>query len=139
MLTSKITLVNQEKIEGILKELVQNAYEEVNEEQMLLCLECGDVDLTIATMNHDEFQDAIKENFELDEFGEIITHDKYLELMEDLHEYYVEIFHTSGLFDYFPSGFYEVNGKKVFSETDMLAPMGIFYAPFDEAKKESSD
>jgi hypothetical protein len=134
MLTSKIELVNHERIEKILREIVEESYEEVKQEQMLLCMECGDVDLYIATTDHDEFQDAIKVNFELDEFGDIIAHDKYRELMEDLHEYYVEIFQTSGLFDYFPSGFYEVNGKKIFSETDMLAPKGIFYAPFDEAK-----
>lgn len=134
MLTSKMTLVNQQRIEDILKEIVRSAYEEVKEEEMLLCMECGDVDLYIATTNHEEFQDAIKENFELDEFGDIIEHDKYLRLMEELHEYYVELFQTSGLFDYFPSGFYQVSGEKVFSETDMLAPKGLFFAPFDEAK-----
>ncbi|CAH0344014.1 hypothetical protein [Bacillus sp. CECT 9360] len=134
MLTSKITLVNQQKIEDILKEIVRSAYEEVREEGMMLCMECGDVDLYIATTNHEEFQEAVKENFELDEFGEIMDHDKFMGLMEDLHECYVELFQTSGLFDYFPSGFYQVNGEKVFSETDMLAPKGIFFAPFDEAK-----
>lgn len=134
MLTSKIELVNQEKIEKLLKEIVQTAYDEVREEEMLLCMECGDVDLYIATTNHEEFQNAIKENFELDEFGAIIDHSKYLQVMEDLHDYYIEIFETSGLFDYFPSGFYEVNGEKIFSETDMLGPKGVFYAPFDEAK-----
>ncbi|PLT35513.1 hypothetical protein [Bacillus sp. V5-8f] len=136
MLRTKMELINREEIEQILKDIVQAAYEEVKEEQMLLCMECGDVDLYIATTNHDEFQDAIKKNFELDDSGDIIDHAKYLELMEDLHDYYVEIFQTSGLFDYFPSGFYQVNGERQLSETDMLGPKGTFYAPFEEAKNE---
>ncbi|RFU64855.1 hypothetical protein [Peribacillus glennii] len=136
MLTTKMKLVNQEKIEQILKDIVQASYDEVKEEEMLLCMECGDVDLYIATTDHEEFQEAIKKNFDLNEFGDIIDHGKYLELMEDLHDYYVEIFQTSGLFDYFPSGFYQVNGERQLSETDMLGPKGIFYAPFEEAKND---
>ena len=48
MFKTNIILQNAEKIDAILMELVQNSYNEVSEENLLLCMECGDVDLYIA-------------------------------------------------------------------------------------------
>ena len=72
MLKTTKKLVNEDLIISILNDIVKKSYEEIKDEEVLLCLECSDVDLEIATENHFEFQDAIKENFELDEFGDIV-------------------------------------------------------------------
>jgi len=136
MLQTNITLKNQEKIEKRLKEIVQETYEEVREEGYLLCMECGDVDLYITASNHVDLQDAIDENFELDECGDIIECKNHEQLMDDLYEYFLELHKNSGLFDFFPSGHYTVHGEKRLSDTDMLAPKNQYYAPFEDAKVE---
>ncbi len=127
-------LKNQKQIEEVLKEMVEEAFEQIKDEPILLCMECCDVDLFVAASYHEEFQDAIKINFELDQFGEILDQEKYNELMKELDQYYVELHISSGLFDYFPSGIYEIDGEERESETDMLAPKGFFFAPFDDAR-----
>ncbi|MFD6443405.1 hypothetical protein ACFWDG_27470, partial [Peribacillus sp. NPDC060186] len=88
MFQTKIQLANPDKIDSVLKEIVQNSYEEVREERLLLCMECGDVDLYIAASNHEELQDAINENFEIDECGDIIKLEEHQQLMDDLYEYF---------------------------------------------------
>lgn len=133
MLKTSKNLVNAEKIEKILMDIVKRSYEEVKNEDILLCLECCDVDLEIATSNHFEFQEALKENFECDDFGEIIDYEGYQKIMNELFDYFIELHTKSGCFDFFPEGEYMVNGKKVISNSDMIAPKGKFYAPFEEA------
>jgi hypothetical protein len=133
MLKTNMKLKNPEIIQKLLRAIVQESYNEVKEEKMLLCMECGDVDLYIAISNNEGLQEAINENFELDEFGEVIDRKSYNELIEDLHEYYIDIFRTNGLFDFFPSGYYQVKGETRLSETDMLGPKQMFYAPFEDA------
>src|SRR3954463_16101136 len=117
----------------ILQEIVEKSYEEIKDEEVLLCLECSDVDLEVATSNHFEFQHAIKENFELDEFGEILDYDDYRKLICELYDDFIAMHINSGLFDFFPEGEYEVEGEKLVSDSDMIAPKGKFYAPFEQA------
>ncbi|MBK5441937.1 MULTISPECIES: hypothetical protein [Peribacillus] len=136
MFQTKIQLANPDKIDSVLKEIVQNSYEEVREERLLLCMECGDVDLYIAASNHEELQDAINENFEIDECGEIIKLEEHQQLMDDLYEYFLKLHKESNLFDFFPAGYYIVDGESRESETDMLGPKGLFSAPFEDAIKE---
>jgi hypothetical protein len=138
MLKTTVSVNNAEKIDEILKDLVKASYEEVRDEALLLCMECGDVDIYIAADKHEVLQDAIHVNFKTDEFGDFIERKQYLKFMDDLYEYYLELHVNSGYFDYFPAGFYDVNGEQRESETDMLAPKGLFYAPFDDAKKQKS-
>lgn len=101
MFQTKIQLANPDKIDSVLKEIVRNSYEEVREERLLLCMECGDVDLYIAASNHEELQDAINENFEIDECGEIIKLEEHQQLMDDLYEYFLKLHRESNLFDFF--------------------------------------
>ncbi|MGE7765715.1 hypothetical protein [Peribacillus sp. NPDC096540] len=136
MFQTKIQLANPDKIDSVLKEIVQNSYEEVREERLLLCMECGDVDLYIAASNNEELQDAINENFEIDECGEIIKLEEHQQLMDDLYEYFLKLHKESNFFDFFPAGYYIVAGESRESETDMLAPKGLFLAPFEDAIKE---
>lgn len=136
MLKTTKQLRNEEKIINILKDLVFHSYEEVKDEDVLLCLDCCDVDLAVAVSSHFEFQAAIKENFELDDFGEILDVDEYHHLICELHDYFVELHKESGLFDFFPEGEYTVNGEKRISDSEILAPKGRFYAPFDDALKK---
>lgn len=133
MLTTKRKLVNAEKITSILMAIIHETYEEVKEEEVLLCLDCLDVDLRLATHNNDDFFEAVKENFELDEENEVIDYDGYKELMEDLNEEFILLHSSSGLFDYFPDGEYTVGGEERLSESEYLAPKGVFYAPFEDA------
>ena len=63
MLKTTKQLVNVEEIMSILQDIVEKSYEEIKNEEILLCLECSDVDLEIATSNHFEFQEAIKDKF----------------------------------------------------------------------------
>jgi hypothetical protein len=126
-------LVNEEMIIKILQEIVEKSYEEIKDEEVLLCLECSDVDLEVATANHFEFQDVIKANFELDEFGEILDYDDYRKLIYELHDDFIDMHINSGLFDFFPEGEYEVEGEELISDSDMIAPKGKFYAPFEHA------
>lgn len=133
MLKTTKSLINEEIIIQILREIVEKSYEAIKEEEVLLCLECSDVDLEVATSNHFEFQNAIKENFELDEFGEILDYDHYRKLMCELYDEFIEMHINSGLFDVFPEGEYEVEGEKLISDSDMIAPKGKFYAPFEQA------
>jgi hypothetical protein len=133
MLKTTKKLVNEETIINILNDIVKKSYEEIKDEEVLLCLECSDVDLEIATANHFEFQDAIKENFELDEFGDIIDHEEYRKLMYELFDFFIELHINSSLFDYFPEGEYTVDGKVFLSDSDIVAPKGKFYAPFEHA------
>jgi hypothetical protein len=135
VLRTKSALRNVEQIDTILKELVQNSYDEVREEGLLLCMECGDVDLYIAASHHEVLQEAINCNFQFDEYGEVIERDKYQQLMDDLYEYFLTLHIESGYFDYFPAGKYEVDGDMRESETDMLAPKDQYYAPFEDALK----
>ena len=133
MIKTTQKLVNEDKITTILMDIVQRSYDELKEEDVLLCLDCCDVDLEIATENHFEFEEALKENFELDEFGEIIDYDDYRQLMFELYDYFIELHKNSGLFDFFPEGEYLVNGELQLSDCDKLAPKGRFYAPFEGA------
>ncbi len=136
MLQTAIELINREEIEGILKEIVKAEYEEVREEGLLLCMECGDVDLYIAASHHEGLQEAINKNFETDECGDVIDRKLHQQLMDDLFEYFLELHQESGFFDFYPAGLYIVNGEKRGSETDMLAPKGLFYAPFEDARTD---
>ncbi|WP_318502683.1 hypothetical protein [Bacillus sp. T3] len=133
MLKTTKELVNSEKILSILQEIVNRSYERIKGEEVLLCLDCLDVDLYIATSNHDEFIESIKENFELDEDFEIIDYEGYRELMDELNENFILLHSISGLFDYFHPGDYIVNGETRFQEGEYLAPKGVFYAPFEDA------
>lgn len=133
MLKTTKRLINEEIIIKLLQEIVEKSYEEISNEEVLLCLECSDVDLEIATSNHFEFQQAIKENFELDQFGEILDYNDYRKLMCELYDDFIEMHINSGLFDFFPEGEYEVEGEKLVSDSDMIAPKGKFYAPFEQA------
>ncbi|KOR82847.1 hypothetical protein AM233_00945 [Bacillus sp. FJAT-22058] len=133
---TKIKLINPGKIDAILKEIVLKTFEEALEEKLLLCMECGDVDFYIAYSNNEELQDAINENFEIDEFGEIMKIDEHQELMDDLYDYFLIIHKESDLFDFFPVGPYTHNGEIHESDTDMLAPRGLYSAPFEDAIKE---
>lgn len=133
MLKTTRQLVNVEEIRTILQDIVEKSYEEIKHEEILLCLECSDVDLEIATSNHFEFHEAIKTNFELDEFGEIIDYDAYRQLMHELYDYFIELHKDCGLFDYFPEGHYQVEGEDLVSDSDIIAPKGKFYAPFEHA------
>lgn len=138
MLKTKMKLKNPDEVLSILNEMVKRSYERVKDEEILLCLDCLDVDLYIASTNNDEFYDAIKENFEVDDSGDIVDYDTYKELMEDLNESFILLHSTSGLFDYFPPGEYSVNGEIREQESDYLAPSGVFYAPYEDAIKEKS-
>lgn len=133
MLNTTKQLKNEEVIINILKGIVLHSYEELKEEDILLCLECCDVDLEIATSSHFDFQEAIKENFELDEFDDILDMDEYRHLICELHDYFVELHKQSGLFDFFPEGEYNVKEEIRNSDSDMIAPKGRFYAPFEDA------
>jgi len=135
-LKTTMILKNADNINQLLKDIVKESYEEIEGEEVLLCMECCDVDLFVTVDSHEELLDAIKENFELDEFGEVLDKDQYIELMKELDEYYVQLHIDSGFYDYFPAGTYTVNGEEEETETDILAPKGIFYAPFEEAVKE---
>src|SRR4051812_31550585 len=121
MLKTTTPLINEEIIIQLLQEIVEKSYEAIKEEEVLLCLECSDVDLEVATSNHFEFQNAIKENFELDEFGEILDYDHYRKLMCELYDEFIEMHINSDLFDTFPEGEYEVEGEKLISDSDMIA------------------
>lgn len=114
-------------------DIINNSYENVKGEEVLLCLDCLDVDIYLATNNHEEFIEAIKENFELDYEFEIVDYDGYRELMDELNENFILLHSTSGLFDYFPPGEYEVDGEIREQENDYLAPKGVFYAPYEDA------
>jgi len=130
-------LKNEEKITRILMEIIKQTYLEAKDEKLLLCLECSDIDLEVATSSHFEFEEAIKENFALDEFGVIIDEEEYRNLIYELHEYFVELHINSGLFDFFPEGDYDVGDEKLYSDSEVLAPKGIFYAPFEQARKKN--
>lgn len=135
MLKTSIQLKNKEKITAILMQIIDNSYEELKEEEVLLCLECCDVDLEVATSNHYDFEEAIKENFELDPFGDVIDDGGFRKLMFELNECFIELHKQSGLFDFFPEGEYEVDGEVRESDTEMIAAKGIYYAPFEDALK----
>ena len=40
---------------------------------------------------------------------------------------------SCGLFDFFPEGNYQVEGEDLISDSDIIAPKGKFYAPFEHA------
>ena len=139
MIKTRRTLVNAKDLHRILVDLVNATYENIKDEEVLLCLDCLDVDLYLATTNHDEFDEAMKANFELDENYEIIDYDGYRELMEDLDIVFIELHKTVGLFDYFPPGEYEVGGELRIEEGEHLAAKGVFYAPFEDAVVKSEN
>ncbi|MGG0410051.1 hypothetical protein [Peribacillus simplex] len=136
MLQTKVKLTNTGKIDAILMEIVLKTYEEALDEKLLLCMECGDVDFYIAYSNNEKLQDAINENFEIDESGEIMKIDEHQELMDDLYDYFLIIHKESEMFDFFPAGPYNLGGEIRESDTDMLAPRGLYSAPFEDALKE---
>ncbi|WP_394232412.1 hypothetical protein [Niallia oryzisoli] len=137
MLKTTKKLVNEQEVIEILQSIVKKSYDEIKDEEILLCLECADVDLEIATANHFEFHEALKKNFELDEFGEILDYDEYRQLMYELYDYFIDLHINSGLFDFFPEAEYEVEGEMLISDSDIIAPKGKFYAPFEHALKNS--
>ena len=102
MLKTTKQLVNVEEIMRILQDIVEKSYEEIKNEEILLCLECCDVDLEIATSNHFEFHEAIKTNFELDEFGDIVDYDEYRQLMYELYDYFIELHKELWFIRFFP-------------------------------------
>jgi len=129
-------LKNRDQIKSILKKMVDTAYEQIKGEEVLLCMECCDVDLFVAAESYPELEEAIKKNFELDENGQAADYDSYIQVMRELDDYFVELHIQSGYYDYFPAGIYELDGKEEETETDILAPKGVFYAPFEEALKK---
>jgi hypothetical protein len=133
MLQTTKTLINADAIEEMLKKMVEKAYMDIKDDPMLLCIECSDVDLYVASSGNVEFEELVKANFEQDEYGDPIDSEEYQRLMYELHDSFIELHKSSGMFDYFPEGEYEVNGEKRDSETDMLGPKGIFFAPFEDA------
>ncbi|SFC70244.1 hypothetical protein SAMN05443252_105366 [Bacillus sp. OV322] len=128
-----IILKNESEVYKIMQDLIERAYVEASEEKLLLCMECGDVDFYIALAHNEELQDAIKENFEVDEYGEVLDEEKYRKMLDDLQDNFLEMHIKSGLFDYYPAGEYDVAGEKRQSETDIIAPKGKFSAPFEDA------
>ena len=139
MIKTTKKLINEGQITNILKDIVLKSYQQIKDEDILLCLECSDVDLEIATYDHLEFEAAIKANFELDQFGEILDHDEYRQLMYELYDYFIDLHKESGFFDFFPEGEYIVNGEKRVSDSDMIAPTGRFLAPFEDALLNESE
>jgi hypothetical protein len=132
LLTTK-TLINANEINDMLKKMVEKAYMDIKDDPMLLCIDCSDVDLYVASSGNPEFEELLKANFEQDEYGDPLDIEEYQTLLCELHDIFIELHKTSGMFDYFPEGEYEVKGEKRISETDMLGPKGIFFAPFEDA------
>lgn len=135
MLKTTRNLVNSDRIYEMLINIVQTSYKNIKDEEILLCLDCLDVDLYVATEENDEFDDAIKENFELDENYEIIDYNGYRKLMDELDQVFVDLHKTTGLFDYFPPGQYKVGDEIRVQTCDFFAPKGVFYAPYEDALK----
>jgi hypothetical protein len=133
MLQTAKTLINADEIEDMLKKMVEKAYLDIKDDPMLLCIDCSDVDLYVASSGNLEFEELVKTNFKLDEYGDPIDDKDYQTLMCELHDCFIELHKSSGMFDYFPEGEYEVKGEKRESETDMLGPKGVFFAPFEDA------
>lgn len=133
MLKTSMNLVNRDEIEEILKEIVQMVYDNTKNEAMLLNLNNHEIDLYVAVTDNDEFEDAILQNFELDEDDEIIDEEGYRLLMNELDDYFIELHKTSGLFEFFPAGVYEVNGEKRHQRSDCIVTKGRYYAPFEDA------
>ncbi|EAR66806.1 hypothetical protein B14911_27405 [Bacillus sp. NRRL B-14911] len=133
MLQTAKTLINADEIEDMLKKMVEKAYLDIKDDPMLLCIDCSDVDLYVASSGNLEFEELIKANFKLDEYGDPLDNKEYQTLMCELHDCFIELHKSSGMFDYFPEGEYEVKGEKRDSETDMLGPKGVFFAPFEDA------
>jgi hypothetical protein len=133
MLKTTLNLVNKNEIEEIITEIVRSVYDNIKDEAMLLYLKNHEIDLYVAVTDNDEFEEAILKNFEVDEENEIIDEEGYQLLMDELNDYFVELHKTSGLFDFFPSGIYEVNGEKRLQESDCIATKGRYIAPFEDA------
>ncbi|WP_233523061.1 hypothetical protein [Peribacillus saganii] len=134
MLKTSIKLVKEQQINAMLNKMVEKSFEQLVAEPMLLCLDCSDVDIYMAISSNEELEDNIKENFELDEFGDVKDAKTYDQLLDELQEYFVQLHVESGRFDYFPAGSYKVNGEDRTSDTEMLGPKGIFFAPFEDAR-----
>ena len=132
MLHTKMKLVNEPALEELLMDIVRTAYDQIKNLSMLLSVE-HEMDVLIATEGHETFNDVIKENFILDEFDDIEDREGYQQLIEDLQVEFVQMHKRSGLFDYFPAGEYDVNGEKRYQPDAKLAPVGRFYAPFEDA------
>ncbi|PLS18285.1 hypothetical protein CVD28_08355 [Bacillus sp. M6-12] len=135
MLKTSIKLENEDKIKDLLSEMVETAYDQLIDDPMLLCLDCSDVDIYIAISSHEELEDSLKDSFELDEFGDVKDEKSYDQLLDELQNYFVQLHVESGRFDYFPAGLYVVNGNERTSSTEMLGPKGVFFAPFEDARK----
>jgi hypothetical protein len=87
----------------------------------------------VATEYHEDFQEAIKCNFILDEYNDIMDEKGYYQLLRELQAEFISMYKECGLFDFFPKGSYEVNGEKRFQDSDCIAPKGKFFAPFEDA------
>lgn len=132
MLHTKMKLVNEPALEELLMDIVRTAYDQIKNLSMLLSVE-HEMDVLIATEGHETFDNVIKENFILDEFDDIEDQKGYQQLIDDLQVAFVAMHKSSGLFDYFPAGEYEVNGEKRYQPDAKLAPVGRFIAPFEDA------
>ncbi|MBP3039968.1 hypothetical protein J9303_10760 [Bacillaceae bacterium Marseille-Q3522] len=128
---------NHDKIEKLLKKKIIETYEDVKEGKDLLCLECGDIDLYVVVANDVVLEDTLKENFQLDEYGDVIDEQAYKELIFQLYDRFISLYLQSGLFDFFPAGTYFVHGEERTTETDYLTAAGVFYAPFEDALKDN--
>jgi hypothetical protein len=106
-----MSLVNAQEIEEILFEIVKTAYEQIKDEAMLLYIDQGEINILVATDANDEFEDAIKANFLLDEDGDIIDQEGYYQLLRELQAALIDTYKTCGLFNFFPAGTYDVNGE----------------------------
>jgi hypothetical protein len=131
MLTKE--LVNAEEIKEILLEIVKTAFDNIKNEAILLYIDRDELNIMIATEYNEDFQEAIRKNFLLDEEDEIIDEKGYYELLRELQVVFIEMYKTCGLFDFFPAGKYKVNGETRHQESDCVAPKGKYYAPFEDA------
>lgn len=133
MLQTRLTLVNSDLIEKILIDIVKTAYDNVKNISMLLYIDKDELNIMVATEGNEDFEEAIKDNFHLDEDGDIIDQKGYYELLQDLQIEFIKMYKTCGLFDFFPSGYYEINDVQRLQNSDTLAPRGRYYAPFEES------
>ena len=133
MLQTRMNLINAELIEEILLDIVRTAYDQIKGQSLLLYIDQNEINILVATEEHEEFQSSIRENFILDEDGDIVDQKGYHELLQDLQIEFIKMYKQCGLFDFFPAGVYEVKGVQRCQESDSLAPKGTYFAPFEDA------
>jgi hypothetical protein len=124
-------LINEDEIKELLLEIVKTAHDQLRGQAMLLNVN-RDIDLLVATEGQDTLIDLIKENFLLDEDGDIIDEEKYRLLLDDLQMEFVKMYKTTGLFDFFPAGEYEINGEERYQQFETIATKGMYFAPFED-------